>query len=211
MSGKTFSIQIGQFECIVVNEGMQEVGMDWILERFTAPEADLRPAFDDYVAEFGAYQFAMNPLVIKTKDYTILVDSGLGHTAPPHLGKLQENLTAIGIKPSDIDIVVISHADQDHIFGLTDSDNNIIFPNAGYIMSTLEWEFRNQEGNPEILRCLHKIEDKLTLIPMDAEIISGVYALPADGSSSGANQSAHRIRRPTLDLWRGCLAFTDAI
>jgi Metal-dependent hydrolases of the beta-lactamase superfamily II len=43
---------------------------------------------------------------------------------------LRANLVAAGIDPAAIDLIVISHFHPDHINGIKDKDNDLVFPNA---------------------------------------------------------------------------------
>ena len=50
-------------------------------------------------------------------------------------------LSAEGIAPEDIDIVLITHLHSDHFGGAIDADGALAFPNASYLINAVEREF----------------------------------------------------------------------
>lgn len=70
----------------------------------------------------------INAFLIRTKDKNILVDTGYGPLAPGQSG-LVPALEALGLKPENIDVVLLTHMHMDHIGGLLDGDKRA-FPKA---------------------------------------------------------------------------------
>lgn len=70
-----------------------------------------------------------------------LVDVGAGATMGPTLGKLPENLRAIGIAPESIEVILLTHVHPDHSNGLIDAAGEAIFPNAELVLHEREAEF----------------------------------------------------------------------
>ena len=82
----------------------------------------------------------------------VLIDSGFGLT-PEVLGKpmqsagrLLDSLEAAGLTAKDIDIVLISHLDIDHVAGLYDVHGSQVFPNATYYASSDAVQFWSEEN-----------------------------------------------------------------
>jgi glyoxylase-like metal-dependent hydrolase (beta-lactamase superfamily II) len=57
-----------------------------------------------------------NVLLIKTGQQNVLIDTGNGIDLTPR-GFLLDRLQAVDISPADVDVVILSHADWDHIGG----------------------------------------------------------------------------------------------
>jgi len=69
-------------------------------------------------------------LIVNTGRELVLIDTGTGGQISPTAGTLGDNLAAAGISPTAVDLVVISHFHPDHINGIKDKDNALIFPNS---------------------------------------------------------------------------------
>ena len=91
---------------------------------------------------------------VNTGSELILFDTGNGALSRdyPQLrsrlseGRLVEGLAQAGYKPSDIDIVVITHGHPDHIGGLMDGGKPV-FPNARYVFGATEFDFWKRGEN----------------------------------------------------------------
>ena len=70
----------------------------------------------------------------------IIADVGFGAAGRPSAGGSEAALKSLGLAPSDIDIVYLTHFHGDHIAGLADADGNLAFPNASYITTPAEWD-----------------------------------------------------------------------
>lgn len=142
-----------------------------------------------------------NVLVVNAGQKRVLVESGNGDATSPQ-GLLVERLRTAGITPERIDLVILSHADCDHIGGVADKNGSLTFPRAQIILSRPEWNFWSSK--PERLlpsdqydegfrqwvnsvtetRLLH-LGAKLQLVEGEVEIIPGVRVLPASGHTPG--------------------------
>jgi len=138
-------------------------------------------------------------LVINTGRHLVLVDTGAGDLEPT-TGKLIPNLQAEGIKPEDIDTVILTHGHPDHIGGNTDSQGKPAFPNARYIMWKDEWDFWTSEPKltelavpkhiKELMTTVARnnllpIQHQLDLLDHEAEIVPGIQAIAAPGHTPG--------------------------
>ncbi|MGG5208016.1 MBL fold metallo-hydrolase [Chryseobacterium sp. MIQD13] len=133
-------IIFGELELFILTDGyIHEKSIDTF-----APRADisqlktiLRDNFrsDDYI------DMAMNLMLVKTNNRLILLDAGMGIFADERTGFILKSLQKAGFSPKDITDVFISHAHPDHIGGVVDKQNNLVFPNADIYISKIEHDF----------------------------------------------------------------------
>jgi glyoxylase-like metal-dependent hydrolase (beta-lactamase superfamily II) len=141
-------VHLGDVELIVVSAGSwwQDAGAHFGI----VPRVLWEPviALDDR----HRVPMALNCLLIRSQDKTILVDTGLGTKLSnkeqdkfglqPSPGLL-DNLAQLGVAPEDVDIVINTHLHVDHCGGNTAFDSGgqprPTFPRAEYWIQRLEW------------------------------------------------------------------------
>ena len=139
-------------------------------------------------------------LLIETGRHVVLVDTGGGEFSRT-TGAIVARLEMAGIRPKDVDTVVLTHAHPDHIGGAVDSRGRPAFPYARYVLSELEWDFwtesRSDLGGlrvPEDVkrmigsaarRCLAPLRFQVDTVEGETEIVPGVRAIPAPGHTPG--------------------------
>lgn len=133
-------IKLGELELFILTDGyIHEKNLNSFAPRGNLSElkAILKENFrsDEYI------DMAMNILLVKTKNKLILLDTGMGIFADERTGFLLKSLQKAGFSAKDITDVFISHAHPDHIGGVVDKQNNLIFPNAAVFISKTEHDF----------------------------------------------------------------------
>jgi glyoxylase-like metal-dependent hydrolase (beta-lactamase superfamily II) len=83
----------------------------------------------------------VNAFLIRHRGRLMLSDAGSGHTMGPTLGKLPQNLRAIGVQPEAIDTILLTHLHPDHSLGLVDEAGRAMFPKAELIVHEVEAAF----------------------------------------------------------------------
>jgi len=153
------------------------------------------------IRDGGADDWNRNILLIHTGQHHVLVDTGNGRDLVPK-GLLLDRLRAVSISPAEIDVVILSHADWDHIGGAVDERGEVAFPQARYVLARAEWIFwssklerlRPSEAYDEEFRQLAQqvperrlaqLHDKLELIEAGAEIVPGIRSIAAPGHTPG--------------------------
>jgi glyoxylase-like metal-dependent hydrolase (beta-lactamase superfamily II) len=117
--------RIGDIMVTVLHDGYQDVAMSTVLG--LPPEeaaAMLRVAFRP------ARRTTVNTFLIRSGARTALVDTGCGTNAKPTVGFLMSNLAAAGVKPDEIDTILMTHLHPDHFGGLSTPEGERLFPNA---------------------------------------------------------------------------------
>lgn len=106
--------------------------------------------------------WAMRCLLIETTNRKILIDTGIGdkqdakfrsHFEPFGDKNLLQSLETIGVQPTDITDVLLTHLHFDHVGGAVkvDSDGKLIptFPNATYWSNETHWNWAMQPNEKE--------------------------------------------------------------
>ena len=191
--------RIGALDCIALSDGSI---------RNPLPP---RPAGSPDPAP-GAPEFRFVPLscllvrMPETKQM-VLMDSGFGFD--PALvgamlrsdGRLVESLALAGFAPSDIDVVLISHLDPDHISGLYDSSEAKTYPRARYYAPAEAVAFWSQENldisaspcPPPVKKLRHELSRRLIRIAGETlktfqagdEVLPGISTMPLPGHAPG--------------------------
>lgn len=195
---------VGTFDCRVVQDGTFAYSHPAEVFFTNAPEIERRQALQDHGIEPDDWQEYVSPypsVLIETGDHTVLIDTGAGGLAPT-TGNLRSNLREIGITPTDVDTVVLTHGHPDHIGGCVDDEGKPAFPDAHYVMADTERDFWLSDPDlsrltvgEELKRLLRNIpqqtlppvEEQLELVDADTEteIVPGIRLLPAPGHTPG--------------------------
>ena len=196
MSNETFPFRIGNFECMVVRDGTSAFPDHYVFAN--APKERMEQVLREHNIPPGKITKQWTCLFINTGQHRVLVDTGGGLV--PGAGKLLRNLQAEGIKPVDIDTVILTHGHMDHIGGNTDAAGKPAFPNARYVMCKDEWEFWmsepdlaqlevDEDTRQFMLKAARKnlppIQSQLYLIDRETEILPGIHAIMVPGHTPG--------------------------
>lgn len=198
-----FTYRVGDCEVILLSEGQQEAKNSILI--------DAAPEIIEAYAPNGRFANAVNAFLIKTPDRLILVDAGYGQ-------RLFENLEAIGVKPEDIGVILITHMHGDHIGGLL-RDGKIAFPNAVVYISTPELSFwrddkamkaaseGKQAGFANAQKIFNLYQSKVKMFQPNElgkffpELISGVWAFSAFGHTPGHTTFLLESNGERLLIW----------
>ncbi|WP_085308304.1 MBL fold metallo-hydrolase [Planktotalea arctica] len=128
---------------------------------------------------------------------TVLFDVGSGPDFMPSAGELLDSLDAQGLGAGDITHVVFTHAHPDHIWGLIDDFDELVFPDASYHIGRGEWDYW---WNPETVNTIGEarttfavgakrrfefLEDKINFFDAGDEVLPGIAAVATHGHTPG--------------------------
>lgn len=156
------------------------------------------------VGEDNTVSLITYPMLVKTPDAFVLIESGLGNKLTDkqkEIFKMSEewnvieDLNSLELTREDIDYVILSHYDFDHAGGVvmqsSDRGLELTFPGARHIIHKTEWE---DVINPNIRSIntywpvnneLLKSSPNLELIDGDREVTKGVKVIHAGGHTRG--------------------------
>jgi glyoxylase-like metal-dependent hydrolase (beta-lactamase superfamily II) len=191
-----YRYRIGEFELTALYDGIwyRPIGEKFIRN---APFGEVESALELAFMPHDKLTTPFTTLIVNTGKKLVLLDTGTGGQIAPSAGMITQNLAAAGIARGDVDVVAISHFHPDHINGIKDKDNALIFPNAEIMVPEGEWGFWMDDANmnaaPAELkltflnqrRIFSDIAGRVTRFAPGKEIAAGIAALPAPGHTPG--------------------------
>jgi glyoxylase-like metal-dependent hydrolase (beta-lactamase superfamily II) len=139
----------------------------------------------------------INTILVNTGDKLVLIDAGCGvDKFQKTTGGLIGNLAAAGYAPGDIDMILLTHAHFDHLWGISDGKNaSLLFPSAEFVASETEvafWSAPDLPGKvsakqqPLVTQANLKLASpRLRLIKAGAEVAPGVTTFDTAGHTPG--------------------------
>lgn len=181
-------LSVGDIQCAVLHEGGGPMAVDGLTGRYPGATQE------EIIAALGGKtesENSLNCLYLDNGEVKIIADTGFGENGPPSMGNINGALGSIGVAPTDIDIVFITHFHGDHIIGLLTADGQPAYPNARYVTSQAEWdewipkwEASDQDGHKKQLEMMQSLED-MTLLNDGDEVASGVRVVAVPGHTLG--------------------------
>ena len=114
-----YAVRVGEIDVLVVSDGVLPLPTAMLAPNATP---DVRAAWlDNMFLPRDAFDWALNAVVVRSGDQTILIDAGLGSDPDLHLpraGQLIKRLEAAGINLASVTDVVLTHMHMDHVGGL---------------------------------------------------------------------------------------------
>jgi glyoxylase-like metal-dependent hydrolase (beta-lactamase superfamily II) len=114
-----YAVRVGEIDVLVVSDGVLPLPTT-MLGHNAEPAA--RAAWLDHMfLPQDAFDWALNVVVVRSGNQTILIDAGLGFDPDLHLpraGQLIRRLEAAGIDLASVTDVVLTHMHMDHVGGL---------------------------------------------------------------------------------------------
>jgi glyoxylase-like metal-dependent hydrolase (beta-lactamase superfamily II) len=155
---------------------------------------------------------AVNAFLLERAGKLALVDTGSGNSMGPTLGKLPQNLRALGVTPERIETIFLTHLHPDHSNGLVDDAGNAIYSNAEVVLHETEaafWLDRDEaSGATERIR-RNIAKTKVTTAPYrarmrtvrDGEAVPGMSALLLAGHTPGHTGWLIQSGKDSLLIW----------
>jgi glyoxylase-like metal-dependent hydrolase (beta-lactamase superfamily II) len=190
-----YRVKLGKFEVTTILDGaVQGDGPHPIFGLDQPAETVQAFAKQNFLPE-TKMENSFTPVVVNTGEEIIIFDTGNGGSTGrrPNAGRLAAQIGGAGIKPDQVDIVVITHCHGDHIGGIME-DGKPFFPNARYVIGEKEYEFWSSkdrlsgptEGNAKLVQAnVVPHVEKMKFLKDDGEVVSGIRAVNAFGHTPG--------------------------
>lgn len=168
---------------------LDEVKVTWIQDnaKKRLMERTLFADADDSLIESLKLQSgipsSMSAFLVETGGIRILFDTGMG--APD--SRLLSGLASLGITPSDIKYLYLTHFHGDHIGGMMRGDS-VVFPDAEVYASKVEydaWLKMPADRNAQVVKTMNAYKDRLHLFEFGETLPGNVVAMNAEGHTPG--------------------------
>jgi glyoxylase-like metal-dependent hydrolase (beta-lactamase superfamily II) len=137
------TIRVGNVEILHLSDGMLEFDLCNFFP--TIPETEWGP-YEQHLHDHKV-RFNLGSYLIRSEGRTILVDTGLGprpaDTPDVAWGELLRDFTKKGVRPDEVDMVVMTHLHRDHVGWNLTADGarwKPTFPRARYWCPRGDWE-----------------------------------------------------------------------
>jgi glyoxylase-like metal-dependent hydrolase (beta-lactamase superfamily II) len=196
-----YAVQVGEIDVLVVSDGVLPLPTKMLGHN---ADPDARAAWlDGMFLPPDAFDWALNVVVVRSGDQTILIDAGLGLDPDlnlPRAGQVVRRLEAAGIDLGSVSDVVLTHMHMDHVGGLlVDGVKERLRPDLRIHVAAAEvkfWEAPDfsrvsmPPGFPDALRAASKrfVKDyrsQLRLFDDEHEVAPGVVVRRTGGHTPG--------------------------
>ena len=189
------TLSTGSAELTVVSDGTLMLPMGFVFPE--APQEELTRLLTEAELPTDALRPDCNVTLVRTGDRLAIFDVGAGANFMPTAGKLADSLSAAGIDPVDVTDVVITHAHPDHLWGLTDDFDELVFPDAAYYIGQVEWDFWSSpdaisnvpaDRQTFVVGAQNRfaaLEDRVNFVNGGDEVLPGIEAVATPGHTPG--------------------------
>ena len=197
-------IMIGDYSVTPLIDGTFTASLD-ILTHSEGPAA--RATALEHYAQ-SAIRVPVDCFLLQGNDARILVDCGAGSSWGDDYGHMRKHLVSLGIEPSAISHVLITHLHGDHALGLVEQGSGY-FPHADVIVPEADWTFYGNEANiplaPEQGRGAFKLValfresygDRIKPA-LPGEVLKNIDLVPLPGHTRG--HSGFQVKGSVRDL-----------
>lgn len=184
-------IKIGRFEVTALTDGYTDMPFDYFTG--TSPEVIAQASASRFNAD-GGIRLSFNQYLVRDGDQLVLIDTGPASIFNT-TGALPSALDSVGVKPEDIDAIIVTHLHMDHISGLV-AGGRKVFPNAEVYADVRDVNYwtdpAKRASAPDYLKSsfdasaeLVRLYPKLNRTDGEREIARGISIVDLTGHTPG--------------------------
>lgn len=191
-----FRFTLGEARLTVISDGYFTAPVSTI--GINAPEGDVQAFMRAHYMDDDNVVNHTNHIIIELGEAKVLVDVGSGKRIyEATSGMLLENMEAAGFAQEDITHVVLTHAHPDHVWGTRDDFDDVVFPDAEYIIGGFEHDWWMKPGRVDeveagmqqlvvgAVNALSAVETQLTMAGDGHEVAPGITMFDSPGHTLG--------------------------
>jgi glyoxylase-like metal-dependent hydrolase (beta-lactamase superfamily II) len=188
-----YRVKFGQFEITTILDGAVQLDGPYPIFGQNQSEDEVKAFAKENFLPPDRMEISFTPVIVNTGKEVVLFDAGNGAGRRPNAGKLGATLNQAGLKPEDIDVVVITHCHPDHIGGLME-EGKPLFLNARYVIGETEYNFwsnkdllsGDMESRAKLVQSnVVPFAEKMTFLKPEGEVVPGIRAINAFGHTPG--------------------------
>ena len=177
------TIEVGGYTALLLRDGVFSTSSEAVLHE--DGEAATKLLRETRLAE--GLRIDVNCVLLRGAGRVVLVDAGCGAAMGPGLGRARTLLADAGVRPEQVDTVLVTHVHGDHVLGLLEGDAAWL-PRARLVVPALD--LADAEPGASGRRGLASrlgaaYEGRIDLVHDGDEPIPGVTALAAPGHTPG--------------------------
>ena len=188
-------IKLGEITITSVSDGNLILPGDFAF--FGLPENELSEILGKHGVSRDQLLPPCNVTLLQDGIRTVLFDAGAGSSFMESAGQLIDTLDELGLTAEDITHVVFTHAHPDHLWGVLDDFDDLLFTEAEFMIGQTEWDYWKDPTTVDTIgdarasfavgaqRRLEAIEDRVTFIKDGQEVLPGVMAQASFGHTPG--------------------------
>ncbi|MBB3659904.1 glyoxylase-like metal-dependent hydrolase (beta-lactamase superfamily II) [Rhizobium sp. BK650] len=155
----------------------------------------------------------VNAFLINLGDRLVLIDTGAADLFGATLGKLPRALAAAGVRPDQIDAIVLSHMHPDHVGGAIDEHGKPVFANAELIVSEADLVYWHDDAALSQAPTAFKpffasaravakaYANRRTTFSGETELLGALRSVPLPGHTPGHTGFTVSSEGATLLIW----------
>ncbi len=162
---------------------------------FTATTKEQWASYPEYATgDRPMLSASMTSFLVRAGGKTILIDTGMGAKDRQYFpnGRLPDALAEAGVRPGDIDLVVVTHIHIDHVGGHTTRQGDAwvpAFPTSKHLFAQKEWDYwtapgvAHARGNEYVVDCVLPLRDAvdIELVSSEHRVTDEITMLPTPG------------------------------